>query len=67
MAIHAAMIDRVDQEIGRVIQQLKTMGAYENTLIFFASDNGASAEIMVRGGGHDPLMPPWGVHKPISV
>ena len=29
------------------------MGAYENTLIFFASDNGASAEIMVRGGGHD--------------
>ena len=57
MAVHAAMIDRVDQEIGRVIQQLKTMGAYENTLIFFASDNGASAEIMVRGGGHDPDAP----------
>ncbi len=57
MAIHAAMIDRVDQEIGRVIQQLKKMGAYENTLIFFASDNGASAEIMVRGGGHDPDAP----------
>jgi arylsulfatase len=33
------------------------MGAYENTLIFFASDNGASAEIMVRGGGHDPAAP----------
>jgi arylsulfatase len=29
------------------------MGAYENTLILFASDNGASAEIMVRDGGHD--------------
>jgi len=57
MAVHAAMIDRVDQEIGRVVQQLKTMGAYENTLIFFASDNGASAEIMVRGGGHDPDAP----------
>jgi arylsulfatase A-like enzyme len=57
MAIHAAMIDRVDQEIGRVVQQLKTMGAYENTLIFFASDNGASAEILVRGGGHDPDAP----------
>jgi arylsulfatase len=33
------------------------MGAYENTLIFFASDNGASAEIMVRGNGHDPDAP----------
>jgi arylsulfatase A-like enzyme len=57
MAIHAAMVDRMDQEIGRVIAQLKAMGAYENTLIFFASDNGASAEIMVRGGGHDPAAP----------
>jgi arylsulfatase len=53
MATHAAMVDRMDREIGRLIVQLKTMGAYENTLIFFASDNGASAEIMVRGGGHD--------------
>ena len=54
MAIHAAMIDRVDRELGRVIAQLKAMGAFENTVICFASDNGASAEIMVRAGGHDP-------------
>jgi arylsulfatase A-like enzyme len=53
MAIHAAMVDRMDQEIGRIIAQLKAMGAYENTVILFASDNGASAEIMVRDGGHD--------------
>ncbi len=58
MAIHAAMIDRMDQEIGRVIEQLKVMGAFDNTLICFASDNGASAEIMVRNGGHDPAAPP---------
>ena len=57
MAIHAAMIDRMDQEIGRVLAQLKVMGAYENTLILFASDNGASAEMMVRGDGHDPAAP----------
>lgn len=57
MAIHAAMVDRMDQEIGRIVAQLKAMGAYENTLIFFASDNGASAEIMVRNGGHDPSAP----------
>jgi arylsulfatase len=54
MAIHAAMVDRMDREIGRIIAQLRAMNAFENTLIFFASDNGASAEIMVRGGGHDP-------------
>jgi arylsulfatase len=54
MAIHAAMVDRMDREIGRLIQQLKQMGVFENTLILFASDNGASAEIMVRGDGHDP-------------
>lgn len=57
MAIHAAMIDRMDREIGRVIEQLKKMGAYDNTFILFASDNGASAEIMVRGDGHDPKAP----------
>jgi arylsulfatase A-like enzyme len=54
MAVHAAMVDRMDREIGRVLDQLKAMGAYENTLIVFLSDNGASAEIMVRGDGHDP-------------
>jgi len=58
MAIHAAMVDRMDREIGRVIDQLEQMGALENTLILFASDNGASAEIMVRGDGHDPQAAP---------
>lgn len=54
MAIHAAMIDRMDIEIGRIIEQLKTMGQFDNTLIIFLSDNGASAEIMIRDDGHDP-------------
>ncbi|AMV17744.1 arylsulfatase [Planctomyces sp. SH-PL14] len=58
MAVHAAMIDRMDREIGRILEQLTVMGAAEETLILFASDNGASAEIMVRGGGHDPQAPP---------
>ncbi|MEM7370230.1 MAG: arylsulfatase [Bacteroidota bacterium] len=58
MSIHAAMIDRMDQEIGRIIGQLKNMGAFENTLILFLSDNGASAEIMVRDDGHDPEAAP---------
>ena len=58
MAIHAAMVDRMDVEIGHIIAQLKAMGAFDNTLILFASDNGASAEIMVRDGGHDPQAAP---------
>jgi len=58
MAIHAAMIDRMDREIGRLMDQLKAMGAFDDTLILFASDNGASAEIMVRHGGHDPKAEP---------
>lgn len=58
MAIHAAMVDRMDREIGRIVEQLKATGELENTLIFFASDNGASAEIMVRDGGHDPNAEP---------
>jgi arylsulfatase len=57
MAIHAAMIDRVDREIGRVLDQLRAMNAFENTVILFVSDNGASAEQMIRGDGHDPAAP----------
>lgn len=58
MAIHAAMVDRMDQEIGRIIAQLKEMKALDNTIVFFASDNGASAEMMIRDGGHDPTAAP---------
>src|SRR5207247_1305798 len=58
MTVHAAMVDRIDQEVGRVIAQLKSMNALDDTIIMFASDNGASAEIMVRGDGHDPNAPP---------
>jgi len=58
MVIHAAMIHRMDIEIGRVLDQLKTMGVFDDTLIFFLSDNGASAEQIIRGDRHDPAAPP---------
>lgn len=57
MAVHAAMVDRMDAEIGRIVDQLKAMNVLENTIILFVSDNGASAEMMVRGDGHDPSAP----------
>ncbi|MCO8123597.1 sulfatase-like hydrolase/transferase [Stieleria sp. TO1_6] len=58
MAIHAAMIHRMDLEIGRVFDQIRQMGRWDDTLVMFLSDNGASAEIMVRGDGHDPSAAP---------
>lgn len=39
--VYAAMIDRVDQGIGRVLSKLKDLGKDDNTLIIFISDNGA--------------------------
>jgi arylsulfatase A-like enzyme len=44
MAVYAAMIDRMDQNIGKVIGQLKKMGELDNTLIIFLSDNGGCHE-----------------------
>jgi arylsulfatase len=58
MAIHAAMVDRMDREIGRVLDQVRSMGAMEDTLVLFLSDNGADATILIRGDGHDPAADP---------
>jgi arylsulfatase A-like enzyme len=44
MEIYAAMLDRVDQNVGRVVAKLKAQGKFENTVILFASDNGGCAE-----------------------
>lgn len=41
MEIYAAMVDRLDQNVGRVIAELKRQGVYENTVILFTADNGA--------------------------
>jgi arylsulfatase A-like enzyme len=50
MAVHAAMIDRMDQGIGRIIDVLRESGELDNTLIIFLSDNGASPEDCSRYG-----------------
>ena len=58
MAIHAAMITRMDTEIGKLLQQVETMGELDNTVVLFLSDNGASSEQLIRGDGHDSRAPP---------
>jgi arylsulfatase len=44
MAVYAAMVDRLDQNIGRVVDDVRAHGQLDNTLILFLSDNGACAE-----------------------
>ena len=48
MAIYAAMIDCVDQNIGKIVASLKELQVFENTLILFLHDNGAQW----KTGGH---------------
>jgi len=48
MEVYAAMVDNMDQGIGRVVAQLKQDGRLENTLILFLQDNGGCAEPMGR-------------------
>ncbi|WAJ72327.1 sulfatase-like hydrolase/transferase [Catenovulum adriaticum] len=44
-AIHAAMMEKIDDNVGKLIQSLKDTGEYKNTLIFYLSDNGAASHI----------------------
>lgn len=50
MAVHAAMIDRMDKTIGKLVSKLEEEGELDNTLIFFLSDNGTSPERPSRYG-----------------
>lgn len=45
MAVHAAMVDRLDQGLSKIMETLEQTGQLENTVIFFLSDNGASPEV----------------------
>lgn len=56
----AAMVKRLDRFVGELVEKLKSLGVYENTIIFFASDNGY-AQCGYMGRGNAPLWPddPW--------
>lgn len=73
MAIYAAMIDRMDHEIGRIIDKVKELKKDKNTVILFVSDNGGSADtvkdwdyVTQKNGtpgsvaSIDSYYPPWG-------
>jgi arylsulfatase len=70
MAVYAAQIDRMDQNIGRIVSYLKEKNLEDNTLIFFLSDNGGCAEFLLEEPGKpDPSI--WGDRtrdgKPIRI
>jgi len=44
MAVYAAMVDRMDQDIGRLLRTLKELNLETNTVVMFLSDNGSSSE-----------------------
>ena len=51
MEIYAGMVDNLDHNVGRLMQHLKDIGAYENTVIIFQSDSGAESGATLPGGG----------------
>ena len=53
MEIYAGMIDNLDYNIGRLIQYLKEIGKYDNTLFVFMSDNGPAAELDLNATPND--------------
>jgi len=55
MEVYVAMIDSVDQNVGRVLDLLDELGIADNTLVLFLSDNGGCAE---TPGGNDPKQVP---------
>ncbi len=48
MAIYAAMIEVLDQNVGRLVHHLKQIGEYESTVIFLDSDNGAEYAMVAK-------------------
>ena len=58
MEVYAAMVDNMDQGIGRIVQALKDTKKLENTLILFLQDNGGCAETFGRGKLFGPLERP---------
>jgi arylsulfatase len=63
MAVYAAMTDRIDQNLARLIDYLKDAGDFDNTLIIFMSDNGASAELIFDVDGDTEI----GAEHPVGT
>ncbi|MBK8629464.1 MAG: arylsulfatase [Sphingomonadales bacterium] len=59
MAAYGAMATAMDRDVGRLIDHLKSTGAYENTIFVFLSDNGAEATDPMAAGGITTFNTKW--------
>lgn len=69
MEVYAAMVDRMDQGIGKIVEELKRQKVLDNTLICYMQDNGGCAEAMGRTGNQEhPNIPrpPAGTFPPMK-
>ncbi|MDG2224025.1 MAG: glycoside hydrolase family 127 protein [Rubripirellula sp.] len=53
MQVYAAMVDRMDQGIGRIVDQLEQAKALDNTIVIYLQDNGGCAEGYGRADNAD--------------
>ena len=56
MELYAGMVENLDENIGRLVSHLKSIGAYENTVIVFMSDNGAAANDFYNNGPYQDFI-----------
>jgi len=66
MEVYAAMVDRLDQGVGRIVSELKKTDRFENTLILFLADNGGCAEEYGSAGPVKPDPSEPAVLKPMG-
>jgi arylsulfatase len=69
MEVYAAMVDCMDQAVGRLVAELQAQGQFENTLILYLQDNGGCAEQVGRGTNataraEKPTLPPMSPDDP---
>jgi arylsulfatase A-like enzyme len=58
MEVYAAMVDRMDRGVGKLVAELKRTGQFEDTLILYLQDNGGCAELQGRtGNANHPNIP----------